>query len=188
MNRPIIASSPRCRRGALRLLGLVLTAGATLGAATPVRSPQPTPTRVPEPPSAVGRVAYRASKAASYESLGVVVIACRHRDPVPRTIAVEYFDGLGRKVGVFGPSSIPNVPRGKKMVFVSDGTHYRNHDVIDVRVGHFVDGTARVLSDAHLIHCMAKMRFDPGILSATYWRSVGFYREDVGATPVPVDW
>jgi hypothetical protein len=187
MRRPIIAPPPR-RLGAVRLFGVVLIAGATLGAATPMRSPQPTTTPVPEPPPTVGRVVYRASKVGSYESLGVPVVACRHRDPVPRTIAVEYFDRLGKTVRLFGANVVPNVGRGKKIVFVSDVTYYRNRDVIDMRVAHFVDGTGRVLSDARIIHCMAKMRFDPGALHPTYWRSMGLYRAGAGATPVPVEW
>lgn len=178
------------RRGrtVLGVAGAVLVAVATLGAATPIRSPQPTPTRVPEPPPPIGRVVYRASKVGSYESLGVPVIACRHRDPAPRTIAVEFFDQLGRKVLVFGASTVPNVPPGKKVVFVSDATHYQNRDVVNIRLAHFGDGTARVLSDARILHCMAKMRFDPGARYSSYWRGMGLYREGVGATPLPVDW
>ena len=49
-------------------------------------------TPVPEPSPAVGRVVYRATRVASFESLGVTMIACRHRDPGPRMIAVEFFD------------------------------------------------------------------------------------------------
>jgi hypothetical protein len=184
MRAPSTASRPR--RGFL-LPGSALLAIAMMGA-TPARTPPPTPTPVPEPPPAFGRVVYRASKVGSFESLGVPVIACRHRDPAPRTIGVEFFDRLGRKVLVFGANVIPNVPRGKKIVFVSDATYFPKRDVVDVRVGHFGDGTARIISDARIIHCLARMRFDPGALTPSYWRSAGLYREGVGATPVRVDW
>ena len=148
----------------------------------------PTSTPVPLPPPPFGRVVYNASRAGSYESLGVPVIACRHRDPAPRKIGVEFFERLGKKVSVFGPDTVPNVPPGKKIIFVSDAGGYRQRDVVIVRVGHFGDGTARVVSDARIIHCMAKMRFKPGVLVPTYWRGMGLYRADTGATPVPVDW
>jgi hypothetical protein len=174
-------------RRVLLLVGSLMLATATIGA-TPTRSPQATPTAAPEPPPAFGRVVYRASKAASYESLGVPVIACRHRDSEPRRIAVEFFDDLGKKVLVFGPSVTGSVPAGKKTVFVSDALYYPHRDVINVSVAHFVNGTARVVSDARVIHCMAKMRFDPGALAPTYWRSMGLYRPDAGGTPVDVDW
>lgn len=186
----------------LRVVAAVLLALATVGAATPDGTIAPTPTRriwpsvtvaptptpVPLPPPPFGHVVYRASRAGSYESLGVPVIACRHRDPGPRKIGVEFFERLGKKVGVFGPDTLPNVPPGKKVIFVSEAGHYRNRDVVVVRVGHFGDGTARVVSDARIIHCMARMRFDPGALAPTYWRSMGLYREGTGATPVPVEW
>lgn len=164
------------------------TVRVIVGGGTPTRAPTPIVTAVPEPPPAFGRVVYRASKAASFETLGVVVIACRHRDPERHRFALEFFDRAGKKVSLFGPSVVPNVPAGKKIVFVTEGTHFRNRDVIDVRAGHFTDGTARVLSDARIVHCMGRMRFDPGARAKTYWRSVGLYRDGVGATPVPVDW
>jgi hypothetical protein len=197
---------PRGRAGAQAARRLALAAtlavlgGAAAGRAEPAssalaptpRAPrltaQSTPTPVPEPPPAFGRVVYRASKAASYESLGVPMIMCRHRDHGARTIAVEFFDRLGKKVSVFGPTVVPNVPPDKKIVFVSDAMHFPKRDVINMRVGHFTDGTARVVSDARIIHCMAKMRFDPGALAKTYWRSMGLYRPTIGATPAPVDW
>ena len=147
-----------------------------------------TPTPEPFPSPAFGHVVYRASRAGSYESLGFPVIACRHRDPGPRTIRVEFFDHLNKRVSVFGPDTLPNVPPGKKVLFASEGSHYKNRDVVIVHVGHFVNGTARVVSDARIIHCMARMRFNPGPLTPTYWRSMGLYREGTGATPVPLDW
>ena len=160
---------------------------------SPVTTPPPmpvvAPTPIPEPSPAFGRVVYRASKAASFESLGVSMIACRHRDPAPRTLGVEFYDRLGKKVSLFGPNVIPNWPAGKKIVFVSDPTYFKNRvDVIDVRVGHLADGTARIISDARVIHCLGKIRFDPGAFAKSYSRSLGLYREGVGATPVPVVW
>ncbi len=151
-------------------------------------SPVATPTAVPEPPPSFGRVAYRASKAASFESLGVAMIACRHRDPQPRRIGVEFFDYLGRKVALFGPGVAFPWPPGKKIVFVSDNTYFLGREVIDMRVSHFSEGTARIISDARIIRCLAKMRFDPGARAKSYLRGVGLYREGVGATPVPVQW
>ncbi len=189
-------------------MGAALLALATIGAATPERTMSapttvaptptrrvwptatlgPTPTAVLPPPPLFGRIVYKASRAGSYESLGVPVIACRHRDPGPRKISVEFFDRLGKKVMIFGADTLPNVPPGKKVIFASEAGHLRNRDAVIVRVGHFSDGTARVVSDARIIHCIARMQFDPGALAPTYWRSMGLYREGTGATPVPVQW
>jgi hypothetical protein len=182
--------TPAGVRGARRALASGLTLVALLSSARANESPSPvaTPTPIPEPSPAFGRVVYRASKAASFESLGISVIACRHRDPGPRTVGVEFFDRRGNKVGVFGPHVIPDWPPGKKIVFVSDSTYFKNRGVIDVRVGHLADGTARIISDARVIHCLAKIRFDPGARLKSYSRSMGLYREGVGATPVPVEW
>jgi hypothetical protein len=149
-------------------------------------APTPVPTKLSEPAPAFGKVVYRAAKVGSFESLGVTVIACRHRDPAPRRFAVEFFDPLGNKMTLFGASVIPNVPAGKKIVFVTDATHHRNRDVIDVRASHLGGGTARVISDARVVHCTSKMRFDPGPRAKTYWRSTGLHRE--GAAAPSVDW
>jgi hypothetical protein len=167
-------------------LGVLLL--ALLVSARADNVPVATLTPIPEPQPPFGRVVYRASKAASFESLGISMIACRHRDQGPRTLGVEFFDRLGRKVSVFGPSVVPNWPPNKKIVFVSDPTYFKHRDVIDVRVSHLADGTARIISDAHVIHCRAKIRFDPGAGAKSYSRSMGLYREGVGATPVPVGW
>src|SRR5204862_8170384 len=51
-----------------------------------------TPSPVPEPPPPFGHVVYRAARVAGFESLGITMIACRHRDPVPRRFAVQFFD------------------------------------------------------------------------------------------------
>ena len=75
----------------LALLTLVV-ASASLGGAD-----APYPSR-----GAVRRVIYRAAKVAGFESLGVTMIACRHRDPVPRRFAVQFFDRAGRQVSTFG--------------------------------------------------------------------------------------
>jgi hypothetical protein len=147
-----------------------------------------TATPVPPPPPTFGHIVYKASRAGSYESLGVPVIACRHRDPAPRKITVEFFDHMGKKVSIFGADTLPSVPPGKKVIFASEIGHFRNRDVVAVRVGHFSDGTARVVTDARIIHCMAKMLFDPGPSVPSYWRGMGLHREGTGATPEAVDW
>ena len=156
----------------------------------PPTPPPPSPTRVPEPPVPFGAVIYRAAKVGSYESLGVTVIACRHRDRAPRRFAVEFFDPArgGVQVSVFGPHVANGVPPGKKIVFVSEGTYFKNRDVVNVKVGHLAPGTARVVSDARIVRCMGKMRFDPGPLVPTRWKGTGMVREGVGATPAPEPW
>lgn len=151
------------------------------GVARPIpgRTPVPTPTPYPEPPLPFGRVIYRASKAASFETLGVAVIACRHKDPVARRFAVQFFDSFdyGSLVSTFGRYIVEEVPTGKKVVFVGDATYFPDRDVINVRVGHFSEGTARVISDAEHVRCMGKMRFDPGGRSTAYWRGMGLRRD-----------
>jgi len=165
------------------LAGLIAASTAARAAEA---SPAALATPVPEPSPAVGRVAYHASKVASFESLGVTMIACRHRDPAPRMVSVEFFDPAGNRVALFGPNTIPSWAPGKKLLFVSDPTYFPKRDIIDMRVGHLSGGTARIVSDARAIHCIAKIRFDAGVGRPSYIRSVGLYRE--GRAPAPVDW
>ena len=165
-------------RGAVvRLLLQLLVPGVVL-AATPVSEPSP----------AVGRVVYRATKVASFESLGVTMIACRHRDPGPRMISLEFFDADGKRVSVFGPTALQRWEPGKKLLFVSDPTYFRNRDVIDMRLGHLSTGTARIVSDARILHCRGQIRFDPGVGRPSSMRSIGLYRVTPGATPPSVEW
>jgi hypothetical protein len=154
------------------------------------QTPEPTPglTATAEPPVPFGRVIYRAAKAASFESLGVTVIACRHFDPGPRQFTVDFFAPDGKKVGMFGPYIAGDVPPGKKVVFVTDATYFRKRDVFDVRLGHLTGGPARVISDAKIVRCMGKIRFDAGVHIPSRWDTIGFYRAGVGATPAPVGW
>lgn len=162
---------------ALRLLFQLILPGIALGA-----------TPIPEPSPAVGRVVYRATKVASFESLGITMIACRHRDPEPRMIAVEFFEPDGKRVSLFGPNGLPRWAPGKKLLFVSDPTYFRHRDVIDMRVAHLPDGTARIVSDARILHCRGKIRFDAGVGRPSYMRSIGLYRVTPGATPPSVEW
>ena len=175
---------PRAWRPVLAGFGLVpalaVAAAGAVSAVAFVFAPHAAWADEPAPP--FGAVIYRAGKVASFESLGVVVIACRHRDPVPRSFAVEFFDRSGKRVSVFGPHRVDGVPAGKKIVFVSEATYFRNRDVINVRVGHFGPGSARVISDARIVRCLGKMRFDPGALHPTYWRGMGLVREGM---PMP---
>jgi len=161
----------------------VRACGATLGLACVLAlvgwagaEPTPAPSPSGEPPVPFGKVIYRATKAASFESLGVTVIMCRHFDPGPRRFMVDFFRPNGEKVGMFGPY-IAEVPPGKKLVFVTDGRYYRDRDVFDVRLGHLTGGPGRVISDAERVRCLGKIRFDPGARIPTYWRGIGFYRE-----------
>ena len=181
----------RLRGSPVALLALVSVVLALPQAgAAPSATPHPSPSLAPEPPVPFGAVIFRAGKVGSFESLGVTVIACRHRDPVPRRIAVQFFDleHGNVQVSVFGPHVAEAVPAGKKVVFVSDGTYFKNRDVIDVRVAHLARGTARVVSDARIVRCMGKMRFDPGALLPSRWTGTGMVREGVGATPAPEPW
>ena len=142
------------------------------------------PTPAPEPAVPFGRVIYRAAKVAGFESLGVTMIACRHRDPVARRFAVQFFDRAGRQISTFGniPAS-PPTPAGKKTVFVTDGTHFEGDDVLNLRLGHLSIGTARVVSDAEIVHCVGKIRMDAGARSPNYRDEIGFVRE---GQPLPV--
>ncbi len=139
-------------------------------------APLPSPTRVPEPPPRLGRVIYRAAKVAGFESLGVTMIACRHRDPVPRRFAVDFFDDRGRPVSVFGVAASEPTPAGTKVLFVTDGMPFGNRTVVNVRLGHLAIGTARVLSDARVVHCIGKMRMDGGANAASARDEIGLVR------------
>ena len=191
-----IAADPSPQRTVRVIVGGSIpqrSGGPTKVGSSPVGPIPPTPTAIPEPPPAFGRVIYRATKAGSFESLGITMIMCRHRDAAPRRFAVEFFDQLGKKMTLFGASVIPNVPPGRKIVFVSEASPFHNpdpkyRDLYDVKASHMAGGVARVVSDAKVVHCIGKMRFDPGALAKTYWRGMGFYREGVGATPAPPGW
>jgi len=185
----LLAAAARDTDAAADLTATPVVAATPTRRVWPTITLAPTPTPVPPPPPDFGHVVYSATRAGSYESLGQPVIMCRHRDPGPRKIRVEFYDHLGKRVSVFGPDTLPNVPPGKKVTFVSEAGHYHDRlEVVVVRIGHFSGGGARVVSDARIIHCMGRMRFKPGPLTPTYWRSMGFYREGTGATPPPVDW
>jgi hypothetical protein len=157
-------------------IGLLTLVVSSVGSATP--------TPVPEPAVPFGRVIYRAAKVAGFESLGVTMIACRHRDPVARRFAVQFFDRAGRQVSTFGniPAS-PAAPAGKKVVFVTDGEHFEGDDVLNLRLGHLSIGTARVVSDAEVVHCVGKIRMDAGAQSPSYRDEIGFVRD---GQPLPV--
>jgi hypothetical protein len=145
-------------------------------------SAQPSPAGA-DPPVPFGKVIYRATKAASFESLGVTVIMCRHFDPGPRRFAVDFHGPDGKKIGMFGPSVAYDVPPGKKVVFVGDGRYYRDRDVIDFRLGHFTGGPGRVISDAERVKCMGKIRMDAGMRAPSKFMGIGFHRE--GEPPPP---
>jgi hypothetical protein len=136
-----------------------------------------------EPPLPFGAVIYRARKIASFESLGVTIVACRHRDPTPRNFAIDFFDPMGKQVRVFGPSFAHQVPTGKKIIFVTNRYYSAKRDVIDVRLAHLTSGTARVVSDARTVRCLGKIRFDGGARSPSRMRDIGLFR--ASATPAP---
>ncbi len=149
-------------------------------AATPMPSSSP----LPEPAVPFGRVVYRAARVAGFESLGIVMIACRHRDPVPRRFAVQFFDRRGNPVPTFGNiAASPPTPAGRKVVFVTDGLPFRGRDVLNLRLGHLGIGTARVVSDAKVVRCIGKMRMDGGIGSPSYRDEIGLVR---AGEPLPL--
>jgi hypothetical protein len=152
--------------------------GVTLVVLLVARASVAAPTPLPEPTVPFGRVVYRATRAASFGSLGVTMIACRHRDPVSRRFVVQFFDRAGRPISPLGniPAS-PPTPAGQKVVFVTDGTHFVGDDVLNLNLGHLASGTARVVSDAEIVHCIGKIRMDAGIRSASYRDEIGFVRE-----------
>jgi len=145
-----------------------------------------TPARVPPPE--VGRSIYWASRVGSFESLGILVIACRHRDPAPRSFAVDVFDPRGARATSFGPRRVDGVPAGKKVLFVSRDDYFKDRGAVNMRLGHLGTGTARIASDARDVRCDGRMRFDPGKLHPSWWKGVGLYPAGVGATPLAVQW
>jgi hypothetical protein len=160
---------PNAPRG----LGWLAFLTLVVAGASPVAA---TPTPLPEPTVPFGRVIYRAAKVAGFESLGVTMIACRHRDPVPRRFAVHFFDRAGRQVSSFGVPWSPPTPAGKKVVFVTDGMHFHGDDILDIRLGHLAIGTARVVSDAEIVHCVGKIRMDGGARSPSSRDEIGLVR------------
>lgn len=168
------------------LLGLVLAVvtGVDAGADL-VEDPRATP--VAEPPPPFGRVVYRATKVGSFESLGVLVIRCRQKDGVPRRLQVDVFTTSGRPVPFFGTNRIDPWPSGAATTIVGDGRYYQNRpDVRSMRLGHLTAGTARVVSDARMIRCQGRMRFDGGWGLRTKWDGIGFARE--GREPQAPTW
>lgn len=153
----------------LLLLGWCLTSHA---------APPPTLAPVAASPLPFGRVIYRAAKIAGLESLGITMIACRHRDPVPRRFAVQFFDRSGRLQSTFGNiASSPPTPAGKKVVFVTDGMPFAGDDVLNLRLGNLAMGTARVVSDAVVVRCVGKMRMDGGVGVPSYRDEIGLVRD-----------
>ncbi len=164
----------------------VIAVGAVVGivgavapgrAEPPPRLPSDIDTLVPN-----GRVIYRAVRAGSFESLGITVIACRHRDPVPRRFMVEFFERSGRKVTTFG-GHVAEVPAGEKLIFVTDSRYFKNRKVTDVRLGHLTGGPAVITSNAEIVRCQGKIRLDGGIGHPSRRGEIGLYRE--GETPPP---
>jgi hypothetical protein len=163
------------RRG-LCGLALILMVWADVGAAVP--------TPLPEPAVPFGRVVYRAAKVAAFESLGITMIACRHRDHVPRRFAVQFFNRAGQRMSTFGNiAASPPTPAGKKVVFVTDGSPFAGRDVLNLRLAHLAIGSARVVSDAVVVHCVGTMRMDGGARSPSYRDDIGLVR---AGAPLPV--
>jgi hypothetical protein len=162
---------------------------AWLGSIAATPSPTPHATPVPEPSPSFGRVVYRAARIAGFESLGVTMIACRHRDAVPRRFAVQFFDALGRPVSTFGTAVSPPTVAGKKVQFVTDGQPFTNRsDVTNVRLGHLGMGTARVVSDAVVLHCIGKIRMDGGLGVPSYRDEIGLVRAGEPLPALPQVW
>lgn len=137
---------------------------------------QPTP--LPEPSLPFGRVIYRAAKVASFESLGVTMIACKHRDPIARTFAVHFFDRAGRLISALGVMHSPPTPAGKKVLFVTDGLHFADRDdVLNIQLGHLAVGTVRIVSNAKVVRCIGKLRMDGGARQPSYREEIGLVRE-----------
>jgi hypothetical protein len=174
--RPVLRIDGRKRPGyARRVIRRAALALAMLAGVAPISEAQRAP--LPEPSPPFGRVIYRAAKAASFESLGVTMIACKHRDPLPRTFAVQFFDRAGRPISAFGPPHSAPTPAGKKVVFVTDGKHFATRDdVTNVRLGHLAVGTARVVSNARIVRCIGKARMDGGERLPSYREEIGLVR------------
>lgn len=166
---------------------LALIASAALAATA---TPTPTATPVPEPTVPFGRVVYRAARIAGFESLGVTMIACRHRDAEPRRFTVQFFDPMGRPVSTFGTVRVPPpLPAGKKVVFVTDGMHFEHRaDVTNVALGHVPMGTARIVSDATIVHCVGKLRLDAGARSPSWRDEIGLVRAGTPLPSLPRQW
>lgn len=165
------------------LLLIVFVTSSTALAATPAATATITPTPMPEPTPPFGRVVYRAARVASFESLGVTMIACRHRDPEPRQFQLQFFTPLGSPVSM-GNRRASTVPAGKKVLFVTDSLHFaRRPDVTNLSLGHLPNGTARVISDATTLRCIGKMRFDGGARLQSWRDEIGLVRAGM---PLPV--
>lgn len=163
-------------------LVLVLLAGARASFA------DPTPAAT-EPPVPFGRVVYRAARVAGLESTGITMIACKHRDAVPRRFAVQFFDPSGRQVSQFGNIPASPAPAGKKVTFVTDGMWFKNRpDVSNLRLGHLQRGTARVISDATVVRCIGRMRMDGGLGSPSYRDEIGLVRAGQPLPDLPKYW
>ena len=149
----------------------------------------PTPAAT-EPPPPFGRVIYRAARIAGLESLGITMIACKHRDAVPRRFAVQFFDPSGRLVSQFGNiSASPPTPAGKKVAFVTDGMPFEDRpDVLNLRLGHLQRGTARVISDATVVRCIGRMRMDGGAHLSSYREDIGLVRAGEPLPELPRYW
>jgi hypothetical protein len=157
-------------------------------AATPTATATVVPTPIPEPSPPFGRVVYRAARVASFESLGVTMIACRQRDPEPRQLAVQFFDPLGRPISMGNRRPVTLAP-GKKVVFVTDGMHFeRRPDVTNLALAHLSRGTARIVSDATVVRCIGKVRFDAGGRLPSWRDEVGLVREGVPLPTMPQYW
>ncbi len=169
-------------------------AAIAMWTASVAAAPRPTATVAPAPPSsapppAFGRVIYRAARVGGFEQTGVTMIACRHRDPVRRRFAVQFFDRAGRAVASFGATTSPPTPAGRKVLFVTDGTPFRRRgDVLNVRLGHLSLGTARVVSDARVVRCVGKMRMDGGLRTPSYREEIGLVRAGAPPPELPATW
>lgn len=153
------------------------------------RAADPTPTAT-EPPPPFGRVIYRAARIAGLEGLGITMIACKHRDTVPRRFAVQFFDPNGRLVSQFGNvAASPPTAAGTKVAFVTDGMPFANRpDLSNLRLGHLQHGTARVISDATVARCIGRMRMDGGARLPSYREEIGLVRAGQPLPDLPKYW
>ena len=172
-------------------LGCMLAlVASSVCAATVTPTSASTATPVPEPTVPFGRVVYRAGRVAGFESLGVTMIACRHRDPEPRRFTVQFFDPKGRPVSMLGVGRVtPPLPAGKKVLFVTDGMYFAHRaDVTNVVLGHLPMGTARIVSDAVIVRCIGKVRLDAGARSPSWRDEIGLVRAGVPFPALPPQW